>query len=234
VPVATTPPVANINIITPDPRPPPTPAPSDEPSAVPSSVPSLLPNEQLSGSPNSVPSTRPTTARPCEIKVQIDCEEARTVGKKCDEIRPVDFLVCDCDGQCAVTYTLQYAGAECSESYIPKEGVTCYDNASGPKPEVALISVETEDARSVFNDMVNLNDEFILYSTGTSCIPEILTINIYDGFDPDQPYQTLTVNTRCTGAGLSLGESVGAVGFTGYTCPNGVTRNCLTEVAFEM
>jgi hypothetical protein len=119
-------------IVTPQPTAPPTNNPTTQPTSRPSTTPTTKPTMP----PTNKPPTHPTIAKQCEIEVQVECEDASSPGKTCDDIEPVDFLACHCGGKCTVAQTFQYTGAHCD---IAKPGNSCQDISNAIMPDEALI-----------------------------------------------------------------------------------------------
>ena len=161
----------------------------------------------------------------CRITSNLTCTEVST-GLNCDQIPPIASSTCDCSPDCATEVRMVYTASGCPQS---DAGYSCVQTGT-LDPQGSRVVV-TSGGSIIFNGDIPLNGEAII-TNGGQCVPEEFTVLI-SNVGSNQVKQTVEVNTGCNQNGVELGTTFGGVDFSGYTCQNGESENCLTDVAFE-
>lgn len=190
-------------------------APSESPSSPETPIPMV-----------GMPTEKPSTFGICELDLDMDCLYGED-GLPCEEIIPEDKFICVCT-ECPKELTFTYTGLACNDE--PE----CEDSGVGPGPTARIHIVNGDDSTDVLHAGVILEGQSLVLSRrdGT-CLPDNLSFEIVGATGEASELQTLKVSSSCTDGSLRLLNSFGSLDFSGYSCSEDDTHNCMLDVLYE-
>jgi hypothetical protein len=213
-------------------------SPTPSPSAAPSPAPSASPSSPLTASPVATPA--PVTAEPspapspapsavptgvCAVELEMNCTTV-DLGIPCTEIPSEDQFVCTCP-ECVRELRFVYTGAACSGNEAE-----CTDFGVNPSTAYVVIGDATSANQTIYEGIV-ISDMVIILENA-ECLPTSLVVTVSTAVGTTT--QAFVIDSSCGlgGQGLVLAESYGAFEFSGYSCDDTDSHNCVLEVVYDL
>ncbi|KAL7567985.1 hypothetical protein ACA910_004571 [Epithemia clementina (nom. ined.)] len=157
----------------------------------------------------------------CEVMLNLTCVEIDT-GIPCDEVPPIENPQCVCP-ECSDMLMFRYTGESCGNN---GDGVTCVQTGSmSPLGGTLQVATDASFSDTIFSQTVTPGVDIRILDD-SQCIPDTLYIRLIA-----EGTQTITLDTACTtGNGLDLGKAVGALDFVGFSCADGSSKDCFSDV----
>lgn len=179
-------------------------------------MPTLLP----SGNPSTSPSVVPTVTPQCPAIAEIAC--VTPGGTQCKDLQGVSETKCQCP-DCPREARFRYIATKCSSDI---HFSLCQDMNEDQLPTSVRIEItNTAMSTTYFDQLVDFGTDAVAFDNG-ACVEEELAVFINDP-DTGALLQVLEISLGCTGSsGTELLSQFGSMEFSGYTCQNGMIRNC--------
>jgi hypothetical protein len=157
----------------------------------------------------------------CAVDASLTCE---TIVNRtsCADLLGEQEPQCNCT-ECATEVRFRYTAASCGSL------VGCADTGN-QLPDQVQIEVYVNGFSFFSDSFVDINGDFVI-SGGGACVPDTFLVSVSDPVSKALQ-QTLTVETGCSGGGISLLDSFGSLDFSGYTCSNEEPHNCFVPVEY--
>ena len=166
---------------------------------------------------------------PCEVGLNLTCETTEGDIVDCTSVQAEQSPQCVCSG-CPTDIIFRYTGDACPDVAVPGL-IACLDELPTPANGASIV-ISTGESE-LFSGFVDVGEE--IQVTQESCIPAEIMVMIRDVANgAATSSQVVTIDTSCTGPGISLLQNFGAVQFSGYTCSDESPHNCFIDAQFEI
>jgi hypothetical protein len=165
---------------------------------------------------------------PCDVDVELTCTLKDDPDVSCEAIEEVTEL--QCTGCSPTTLCFTYTAESCPAN-DPAGLKACMD-LNGSSPQAMADIVVTDGTNMLVDGTFRIGSEFCVSNGGESLPAELLVmINAPMGGATPVLNQMLTIDSTCTGRGLTLLENYGALQMTQYTNCDG-TSDCFVPVVY--
>ena len=175
--------------------------------------------------PSSAPSGAPSQ-RCCEVNVDIACTVAGS-SKVCSDVKGVGKP--ECQGCAATELCFRYTASSCAA--VGVSGLlSCKDSGStSPTADIVISPDDMPGGSNMVEQRVSSGGE-ICVKTGGSALPTrlFLFVNAPTG----GTIQSVEIDTTCSGSGLTLKDSFGALDLVGFKNCNG-NYDCYVDVDYK-
>lgn len=164
----------------------------------------------------------------CRINLEVGCtvQDGTLAGQDCRMLEGVTMPQCSGSGPSEVCFL--YTANQCEQNDTAPGLLACEDFGFGPQ-RMAEVSV-SDDTNVIQTEVVTAGNEFCVTNNG-NVLPTSLFFNVSlpNGGILSQVVQ---IDTSCTGIGLKLLDSFGALDFVRYVNGNG-EQDCFTQVEYD-
>ena len=166
------------------------------------------------------------------MEVDLQCTLASDPDVECDNIQGVERP--ECQEGAPTRLCFRYTGEQCaSGSTVTADRLLeCEDTDGGPSSTASLLISSDADGGGVVmvNLVVQVDNEICVTNDG-SALPDRLYMFFNEPSTGDRR-QRVVVDTTCSGSGLTLQDSFGALDLVSYVNPRG-EYDCFVDVEYK-